>query len=100
MTIDLRTQNETQINLRMEPLWKHQVLLNGFTAERAGNEKSSKIEMQIMFLYHLLHHHPVQLEVGKLASLEEEVQEERGRRGNNNWVGNSNEPPLPHQQQT
>jgi hypothetical protein len=78
MTINLRTQKETQINLRMEALWKHQVVLNGFTAKRVGNGKSSKTEMRMTFLYYPLLHHLVKLEVGDKASQVEEEEEEEG----------------------
>jgi len=76
--INLRTQRGTQINLRMKPLWKHQVVLSGFIVERAGNRKSSRIEMWTIFACHPVHHHAVRLEVGEKAppAVEEEERAE------------------------
>jgi hypothetical protein len=76
MMIKLRTQKETQINLRTKPFWKHQVPINGFTVKKTGNVKLSMTEMRIIFLCHCLHHHPAMLEVGDKAPLEEEEEEE------------------------
>jgi len=54
---------ETQINHRMEPLWKPQVVLNGFKVKKLGNGESSKIKMLRTSPHHLLHHNPVMPEV-------------------------------------
>jgi hypothetical protein len=51
------------------------VVFSGFIFERAGNGKSSATEMWRTFSCHLLHHHPVRLEVGEKAPPEVEEEE-------------------------
>jgi hypothetical protein len=76
MMTNLRNQKETQTNLTMEPLWKHQVVLSEVTVGRVGSGKSSMAGMQTMFPYYLLYHHAVRHEVGEKAPPEEEREEE------------------------
>jgi hypothetical protein len=66
----------------MDPLWKHQAVLRGITAERMGNGISSRAGMLSMFSYHPLLQHPGKLAVGEKAPPEvEEAEEEEGEEG-------------------
>jgi hypothetical protein len=76
MTIMLSTQKGTKINIRKEPVWKHQVVLSEFTDRKAENGKSTKTETLMTFPYHPHLHHPVRLEVGVKGSPEVDKEKE------------------------
>jgi hypothetical protein len=68
--INLSIQKETQIRHTMEPLWKPQVLSNGFTVKNLGDGKLSNTQAPRMSPKYPIHHHPVRPEVGERVPLE------------------------------
>jgi hypothetical protein len=68
--INLSIQKEIQIRHMMEPLWKPQVLSNGFTGKKLEDGKLSNTQAPRMSPNYPIHRHPVTPEVGERVPLE------------------------------